>query len=216
MDRNFSRALSLVLKSEGGFVNDPRDPGGATNKGVTIATYRTYVDPKGTVDDLKKITDAQVATVYRRQYWDVVHGAELPDGVDYATFDFAVNSGPDRAKKYLQAVVGVTQDGRIGPQTIAAVQAQAPATVINTLCDKRLSFLKGLKTWTTFGKGWSSRVTSVRSDALKMVTNPPPQVSPGLSNLPAPAPVETAPAPSGNWLSALISIIATIFKRKPA
>jgi lysozyme family protein len=216
MDRNFSRALSLVLKSEGGFVNDPRDPGGATNKGVTIATYRSYVDPKGTVDDLKKITDAQVATVYRRQYWDVVHGAELPDGVDYAVFDFAVNSGPDRAKKYLQAVVGVTQDGRVGPQTIAAVQAQPPATVINALCDKRLAFLKGLSTWPTYGKGWTSRVASVRSDALKMVTNPPPQSSPGFAHPPAPIPAEPAPAPtpSGNWLSALISAIATIFKRK--
>lgn len=211
MDRNFQRALSLVLKSEGGFVNDPRDPGGATNKGVTLATFRAYVDPKGTVADLKKISDAQVATVYRRQYWDAVHGAELPDGVDYAVFDFAVNSGPDRAKKYLQAVLGVAQDGRIGPETIAAAKSKFPATIIHALCDKRLAFLKGLKTWPTFGKGWERRVANVRSDALSMSNGPAP------STLPKPQPPpnqEPAPTPSGNWLAALLAIISNIFTRK--
>lgn len=213
MDRNFQRSLSLVLKSEGGFVNDPRDPGGATNKGVTLSTFRAYVDPKGTVDSLKKITDAQVSTVYRRQYWDAVHGAELPDGVDYAVFDFAVNSAPDRAKKYLQAVVGVAQDGRIGPETLAAVKAKFPAAVINPLCDKRLAFLKGLKTWPTFGKGWERRVASVRSEALNMSTGPVP------TQIPAPTPTETPPAqqeatPQGNWISLIIKALAAIFTRK--
>ena len=89
MDRNFARALALVLKSEGGWSDNPADPGGATMKGVTLANFRRYVKADATKADLKQISDAQVATVYRRFYWDAVLGAELPDGVDYAVFDFA-------------------------------------------------------------------------------------------------------------------------------
>lgn len=183
MDRNFARALKLVLRHEGGFVNHPDDPGGATNKGVTIGTFRRYVNPKGTVEDVKRITDEQVATVYRRHYWDAVLGAELPDGVDYAVFDFAVNSGVSRAARYLQAVVGTTQDGVIGPATIRAVRGVASAKIVQELCDRRLAFLKGLKTWPTFGKGWSNRVAEVRAEALKM-TAPDPVATPKPAAMP--------------------------------
>jgi lysozyme family protein len=161
MDRNFPRALALVLKHEGGWSDHTDDPGGPTMKGVTLANFRRYVKPDATKDDLRRITDEQLATVYRRFYWDAVHGAELPDGVDYAVFDFAVNSGPGRAAKYLQGVVGVVQDGRIGPATISATKAMMRATVINDLCDKRMTFLYGLKTWPTFGRGWTARVGNV-------------------------------------------------------
>lgn len=178
MDRNFARSLSLVLKHEGGWSDHPADPGGATMKGVTLANFRRFVKPGATKDDLRKITDEQVATVYRRFYWDAVAGAELPGGVDYAVFDFAVNSGPDRAAKYLQGIVGAKQDGKIGPATLKAIRDMMRATVINDLCDKRMAFLKGLKTWSTFGKGWTSRVSAVRAEALKMAAQPdtPPPV----------------------------------------
>ncbi|RUY74008.1 glycoside hydrolase family 108 protein, partial [Mesorhizobium sp. M7A.F.Ca.CA.001.10.2.1] len=129
--RNFAHALALVLKSEGLWSDNPADPGGATMKGVTLTNFRRYVKADATKADLRKISDAQVATVYRRFYWDAVAGAELPDGVDYAVFDFAVNSGPGRAAKYLQAVVGVTQDGRIGPATIAAANGKPAGVVID-------------------------------------------------------------------------------------
>lgn len=175
MDRNFARCLSLVLKHEGGWADNPKDPGRATMKGVTIGTFRAYVKPNATKDDLRKITNEQIATVYRRHYWDKVAGAELPDGIDYAVFDFAVNSGPDRAAKYLQKVAGVTQDGKIGPATIKATRDKLPAGVINRLCDDRLTFLKRLKTWTTFGKGWTARVKAVRSEALEMSARPTPE-----------------------------------------
>src|SRR5690348_2114856 len=122
MLRNFEKSLSCVLQHEGGYVNSPHDPGGATNKGVTIATFRRYVDKSGTVDDLKHLTTAQAATVYRKQYWNAICGDDLPDGVDYSVFDFAVHSGPARAAKYLQAIVGVKADGKIGPQTLEAVK----------------------------------------------------------------------------------------------
>jgi lysozyme family protein len=184
MDRNFARALTLVLKHEGGWSDHPADPGGATMKGVTLANFRRYVKADATKDDLRGITDAQLATVYRRFYWDAVHGAELPDGVDHAVFDFAVNSGPGRAAIYLQGVVGAVQDGRIGPATLNAVSAMMRATIINDLCDRRMAFLRGLATWPTFGKGWTARVSAVRSAALKLAAPNAPEHAP-----PSPAPV---------------------------
>jgi lysozyme family protein len=200
MDRNFARSLSLVLKSEGGWSDNPADPGGATMKGVTIANFRRYVKPDGTKADLRAITDEQIATVYRKFYWDAVAGDELPDGLDYAVFDFAVNSGPNRAAKYLQAACGpaIAQDGKIGPSTIAAVNAKPAGVLIDTICDARLAFLERLPTWPRFGKGWSARVASVRRDALMMsglqqaqAATPaapmPPAVAPASVPVPKPA-----------------------------
>ncbi|TGP27244.1 MULTISPECIES: glycosyl hydrolase 108 family protein [unclassified Mesorhizobium] len=166
MNRNFARSLALVLESEGGWSDKKADPGGATMKGVTLANFRRYVKADAGKAGLKKITDEQVATVYRRFYWEAVRGSELPDGVDYAVFDFAVNSGPRQAARSLQAVLGVAQDGCVGPATLAAARAKPAGAVIDTLCDARLAFLQRLSTWPTFGKGWSARVASVRSEAL--------------------------------------------------
>lgn len=158
--------IPRILEHEGGYVDHPRDPGGATNKGVTIATFRAYVKPNGTVDDLRKLTTEQATIVYKRQYWDKVSADLLPIGVDYAVADFAVNSGPNRAARYLQRALGVPQDGIVGPRTIAAARNAAPDRLINAICDSRLKFLRGLETWSTFGRGWSSRVEGVRSTAL--------------------------------------------------
>jgi lysozyme family protein len=231
MDRNFARALALVLKSEGGWSDNPADPGGATMKGVTLANFRRYVKADASKADLRKISDAQLATVYRRFYWDAVHGAELPGGVDYAMFDFAVNSGPGRAARYLQAVVRTVQDGRIGPATLKAVGARPSGAVIDDLCDARLAFLRRLPTWPVFGKGWSDRVRSVRTQAQLMSAlqpQPAPAPSPGLAapaqppalspkpgNVPPPAsagepanPVERRP-----FWHALFQVLKSIFAR---
>ncbi|TRC72741.1 hypothetical protein FJV83_10175 [Mesorhizobium sp. WSM4307] len=216
MDCNFARALALVLKSEGGWSDNPADPGGATMKGVTLANFRRYVKADAGKADLKKIGDDQVATVYRRFYWDAVLGAELPDGVDLAVFDFAVNSGPGRAAKYLQASVGVPQDGRIGPATLAAVKTKPAGVVIDQLCDARLAFLRRLPTWATFGRGWSDRVGSVRAQALLMsaaatapasvrlaMPAPVPQPAPLAAETPAGTkPVPASPAPGGPGIPA--------------
>jgi lysozyme family protein len=210
MNRNFQRALALVLKSEGGFVNDPRDPGGATNKGVTIATYRQYVKSNGTVADLKALTTAQAGIVYKKQYWDAVRGDDLPDGVDYSVFDFAVNSGPSRSAKMLQGVLGVVQDGQIGPATLSAVKGKAQSSIINTLCDNRLSFLKRLPTWGTFGKGWSSRVASVRAESLKMTGQAPQKPV----QAPAAKPAATQPAKPQSLWAILLALFSRIFPRK--
>lgn len=158
--------IPRILKHEGGYVDHPRDPGGATNKGITLATFRRYIKPGGSKADLRALTTEQAVIVYKRQYWDRVIGDLLPVGVDYAVADFAVNSGPFRAARYLQAVVGATQDGRIGPKTLAAVRGLDPAAVVSELCDRRMAFLRGLRTWGTFGRGWTRRVDDVRAMAL--------------------------------------------------
>jgi lysozyme family protein len=221
MDRNFARALVLVLKSEGGWSDNPADPGGATMKGVTLANFRRYVKADATKADLRGIRDPQVAVIYRRFYWDAVLGAELPDGVDYAVFDFAVNSGSGRAAKYLQAAVGVAQDGRIGPATLAAVKAKPAGVIIDALCDARLAFLKRLPTWVTFGRGWSDRVRSVRVQALLMSAQRPAEPVAAPAPVPAPPKVETPaggapavqpvpPAPSSGGKTAAVTGILVL------
>ena len=170
MEANFQRCLSLVLASEGGFVKNRHDPGGATNQGVTQAVYDAYrkfqeLMPKS----VQLITGAEVAAIYRVQYWNAICGDQLPPGVDYAVFDSVVNSGVSRGAKWLQRAVGVTEDGHIGQITLAAVAKADPKVVINAICDRRLSFLEALHNWRYFGKGWKNRVAFVRANAMAMV-----------------------------------------------
>lgn len=166
----FAICLPLVLKHEGGFVDHAKDPGGATNKGITQKTYDSWRDRKGQFRrSVRQIDNDEVAAIYRRDYWDAIKGDELPAGIDYCVFDFAVNSGIDRAARYLQAAVGTPEDGKIGPATIAAAKARNAGGVIATICGTRMNFLRGLNHWPTFGKGWTTRVNDVRDRALGMV-----------------------------------------------
>lgn len=176
MNENFNLFLTEVLKHEGGFVNDPRDAGGATNKGVTIANFRRYVKADATIDDLKKLTNEQAGIIYRRFYWDAVLAAELPSGLDIAMGDYAVNSGPGRPAKAIQKIVGVKVDGRIGPETLKAIRARDAKDLIDALCDERLAFMKRAKNtktgallWPTYGNGWQKRVDAIRAKALSLV-----------------------------------------------
>ncbi len=166
MKENFTDALKHVLVHEGGFADHPDDPGGATMKGVTLITYRRHFGQNKTVEDLRNIPDVELEHIYRSGYWDTCCCDDLPDGVDYAAFDAAVNSGPGRSARWLQAAVGATQDGAIGPKTLARVKENDPAEVINAMCDRRLDFLRSLSTWSTFGRGWERRVEGVRTTAL--------------------------------------------------
>jgi lysozyme family protein len=168
MKENFHRALQCVLVHEGGFANHPKDPGGATMKGITLKTFRRFFGPGKTVQDLKNVGPEQLAFIYRTGYWDKCSCDQLPAGIDYAVFDFAVNSGPGRAARMLQSAVGAEQDGIVGPATLSLVTAREPAAIIRHICDHRLSFLQGLDTFVTFGKGWGRRVASVRQRALEM------------------------------------------------
>ena len=167
MNSNFDESLRLVLLHEGGYANHPKDPGGETNRGVTKAVYDAYRRTRGRpVQSVKFITDDEVKAIYKFQYWDRVQGDFLPRGLDYAVFDYAVNSGVGRAAKHLQAVLGVPQDGVIGAVTLSAIRS--PVNTINALCDRRMSFLRNLRTFLTFGRGWTRRVADVRKHALEM------------------------------------------------
>jgi len=166
---NFDQCLALVLKEEGGYVNDPRDPGGRTNHGVTQKVWEDWVGHPVTEDDMKNLSVQDVAPLYKKNYWDKINGDSLPLGIDYATFDMAVNSGVTRAAKTLQQVCGVGQDGQVGPTTIAAAEEANSREAATRICEARLAFLQGLPTWPTFGKGWGGRVSRVENLAFRMV-----------------------------------------------
>jgi lysozyme family protein len=168
MKENFDFALAYVLKHEGGYVNHPADPGGMTNLGVTKRVWEEWVAHDVDEKTMRSLTPEMVGPLYKKKYWDKVKGDDLPSGVDYVVFDAAVNSGPGRAAKWLQACVGVEQDGGIGPKTLAAVKA-FKGDLIGDYNKRRLSFLTDLPHWGTFGKGWSRRVASVQNDAEGMV-----------------------------------------------
>ena len=164
---NLTECLSVTLEYEGGWSDHPKDPGGATMMGVTLATYRRW-RPGATKDDLRAIGTADLEKIYRVDYWNPARADDLPAGVDLSVFDFGVNSGVSRAAKHLQAVAGVKQDGVIGPATVAKVKSMDAASVVKSVCARRLSFVRGLRTWTTFGRGWSRRIADVEARGVKM------------------------------------------------
>jgi len=169
---NFAACLAKTLAWEGGWSDNARDPGGATMKGITLATYRQHL-AGATKAQLRAISDAEVEAIYRDGYWRPVKGEDLPAGIDLATFDYGVNSGPGTAARQLQRVVAVSADGVIGPNTLKAVKIEPAADVIKKLCARRIGALRSLAIWNTFGKGWSRRVASIEASALAMVLSKP-------------------------------------------
>jgi lysozyme family protein len=168
MKDNFEQCLALVLKHEGGYANNPKDPGGMTNLGVTKTTYELYVGHQVDEATMRGLTPDMVAPLYKKMFWDACRCDDLPDGVDYAVFDLAVNSGTRRAAKMLQKAAGVTDDGSIGPATLKAVAECNPRDLAADICENRLAFLQALPTWDTFGKGWGRRVAEVEQMAFNM------------------------------------------------
>ncbi|MBO9589519.1 glycosyl hydrolase 108 family protein [Devosia sp.] len=171
---NFQPALKNVLVHEGGFTDDPRDPGNwtggkrgvgvlkGTKKGISAAAFPHL--------DIKALNDNQIADIYHGKYWVPIRGDELPAGVDLSTWDYGVNSGVSRSAKDLQRVLGVNVDGRIGPATILAAKAANPRVVIKGHCAKRLGFLQSLAIWQTYKSGWARRVAGVEAKALSWVS----------------------------------------------
>ena len=170
MKDNFEQCLALVLKSEGGFVNNVKDPGGMTNLGVTKAVWENWVGHPVTEADMRALGPKDVAPLYKANYWDKIGGDSLPLGVDYATFDMAVNSGVSRAAKTLQQVLGVGADGQVGQATINACEAANAREGATGVCEARLAFLQSLPTYDTFGRGWANRVASVEKTAFDMAS----------------------------------------------
>jgi lysozyme family protein len=165
---NYDVSLARVLKHEGGYTNHPSDPGGPTNFGITIHDYRRYIKANGTAADVRAMKLADAAKIYRARYWDALRCDELPAGLDYAVFDYGVNSGIGRAGKVMQRLLGIGQGTAMTDAVIAGVRKASPSVLIGRLCDERLAFLKALRTWPVFGAGWGRRVADVRRDALAM------------------------------------------------
>lgn len=131
--------------------------------------------------DIRNLTLADAAEIYRRDYAAKIGYDDLPSGVDHAVLDFAINSGPSRAAKFLQRIVGTEQDGVIGDATKRATRALHADVVIDQLCDDRMRFLQGLAIWPTYKNGWTTRVRNVRAFAHALAADlpkppaPPPQ-----------------------------------------
>lgn len=166
---NFDLSLHWVLDHEGGYVDDPKDPGGRTNLGVTQRTLAMFLWRDVTEQEMRDLTVADVTPIYKKMYWDKVSGDTLPAGVDHAIFDFAVNAGVGTAVKRLQRIVGVEADGLLGPKTLAAVSENTPEHVIEELYKLRKVYYEGLPTFTHFGRGWSRRNKETREQALSLV-----------------------------------------------
>jgi len=167
MQNNFKKCLELVLKSEGGWVNNPKDPGGETNLGVTKKVWEEWVGHE--VKTMKDLTPEDVAPMYQAKYFMACYANQLPVGIDYMAFDAAVNMGPGRAVKLLQECLGCVPDGTIGPRTMQLIDQKKPEDIVDLYSKRKTSFYEGLATFATFGKGWLKRVEDVKFNALKMI-----------------------------------------------
>lgn len=193
---NFLPFAPVLFAHEGGYANDPRDPGGETNFGISKRSYPA--------ENIRAMTKERAQSIYKRDYWDKIKGDQLPSGVDVVVFDAAVNSGVSRASKWLQEIVGVKQDGVIGPDTIKAVMARDPLVVIDRYSDRRLAFMKSAKDksgkllWPTYGRGWERRVVAVENHAKTVMEK-------GV--------VSASPKPSRSLLSIILELIKGVFRK---
>ena len=148
----FDIAINRLLGNEGGYVNDPNDPGGETKWGISKRSYPNL--------DIASLTRDQAISIYRTDFWDKIDGDAMPPGVGFQLLDFAVNSGIQTAIRALQRALGVADDGVFGPVSLAALKAADPADTIMRLLAERLMFMSGLSGWANFGRGWARRIAA--------------------------------------------------------
>ena len=167
--KNYDKCLEAILHHEGGYVNHPKDPGGETNLGVTKRVYEEW----GGTKSMRDLTVSDVAPIYKKNYWDRLKGDQLPSGLDLCVFDFGVNAGTGRSAKYLQKMVGTTVDGGIGPNTLKCVDRYVEEhgidKAIKEFQERRQGYYERLKTFETFGRGWTRRNKETTELALNLV-----------------------------------------------
>jgi len=169
MKNNFEQCMGWLLEHEGGYVNHPSDPGGETNLGVTRAVYEQYAGRQVMDGEMEGLTHDDVYPIYKENSWKRLRADDRPSGVDFCTFDWGVNSGVSRAAKALQRIVGVEQDGGIGPMTLQAVLEVEPAEIVEQMHHMRDSFYRSLNTFDTFGRGWTRRNDETKEQALELI-----------------------------------------------
>lgn len=160
--------------AEGGFTNNPSDPGGATFRGVTLTTFRAYTNnPHATVASLKAMSDDVLVQIYTDEFWNVIQGDKLPPAIALSVFDMAVTAGPDQAIRQLQRCVGATMDGVVGDETLSCLKEELAvfslAVTVAHLANLQGLYYKGLKTFSKFGKGWMARVAAREKAALALI-----------------------------------------------
>ena len=173
MQYTFTNALDVVLREEGGFVDDARDPGGMTNLGVIARSWAAYTGKPATEAVMRGLRRVDVQPFYKAWFWDKIAGDTLPIALALVVFDFAVNAGPGTAIRMLQSIAGASQDGAPGPATQRALQAYittiGQAKLITRFDDARRDHYRDLPTFSVFGKGWLSRVDRVEKIALSWI-----------------------------------------------
>lgn len=152
----FDEAFEKLIGHEGGYSNNPADPGGETMYGVTARVARSH----GYMGPMKDLTLDRAKDIYRMSYWDSVRASELPEAVRFDVFDASVNSGPGQAIRFLQRATGVTDDGILGQRTMRAVKDMEPQLLDKRINGFRLRFMSELKAWPTFGRGWAARIAT--------------------------------------------------------
>ncbi len=166
MKENFDKCLEMLLHHEGGYVWHEEDPGGETNLGVTKKVYQDWGGTKEMID----LTVEDVAPIYKKNYWDRCKCDELSSGLDWAVFDWAVNSGTRRVSKALQKACGAERDGVIGNKTLSLANGQDVKYMIEEIGVIRQSFYESLRTFKTFGRGWTRRNKETTEQALSMAS----------------------------------------------
>ncbi|HEY4031991.1 MAG TPA: glycosyl hydrolase 108 family protein [Caulobacteraceae bacterium] len=172
----FDRCLAEVLRLEGGYVDDPRDPGGATRFGVTLAVLAQARGRPCSAEDVAALTTTEAAQIYRARYWGPAGCGGLAAGLDLAAFDAAVNMGPATAARLLQAALGVAADGDVGALTLAAATRRTPGETIRTLCGLRRRRYRALAGFAAFGRGWLNRTDTIEALALAWAANDSPDL----------------------------------------
>lgn len=166
--------IRRVLAHEGGYTNHPDDPGGPTNFGITIYDYHRYAKPAATADDVRRMQIEEAILIYRAKYWDAQKCSDLPAGVDYAVFDYGVNSGIGRSGRILRRFTGLPDtSSMVTDEVVAAAKGRFAGVLVVEICDERLKFLQSLRTWPVFGDGWGRRVAAVKAVAIGMAQGAP-------------------------------------------
>jgi lysozyme family protein len=216
MQNTYETAITQVFKDEGGYTNDPRDPGGPTNWGITLEDARHYWKSDATADDVKNMPKSVAEDIYVKHYATPVDYNALPAGVDYSVLDYAINSGISRSIKTLQGVVGTSPDGVIGPLTIDAVHVHKSGEIIDAIYAERLAFLQKLSTWDHFGNGWTARCANGRRlahslDLANQVSSKAITTSKPSTTIPLPAPTQVK---TQSWLAGILNFILSFIKGK--